>query len=429
MNLVARAVETARGSRVLRNAGWTLTGELVGLVGQLTMFLMVTRTFPVETYGTFAAAVALVLFIGPFSSFGAGYLVVQRVVAHREPLGPAVVRAWSTVIAGAAAFGTVMVVFHNLVLPQAVPWLLVEVAAAELLFNQLIQANRFIGQAIDKLWLTAVMGTTSSVCRIGFAIWYLRIYGHPTIVGWGIFYALSLAIAAALGMTFIWFKAGDELRALFPKRRDLGEGLTFSINVSSAMLKSDADKWLLARMNERHDAGIYSAAYRILGLAVVPNTALGDATYARFFATSGAREALHLAKRMALFGLVLNAISGTVIFGGASLITKLLGNDYAESAQVLRWLAFVPMLGAWQLFAGNALSGIGYHRIRLLQTLSSAVLNIILNIILIPSMSWKGSALATIVTEIWLTVLHWRTLLSLARKDTQRQDRTLVNQT
>ena len=69
-----------------------------------------------------------------------------------------------------------------------------------------------------------------------------------------------------------------------------------------------------------------------------------------------------------------------------------------------------------QLFAGNALSGIGHHRTRLLQTLSSAGLNIALNIALIPSMSWQGSAVATIVTELYLVVLHWRTLWRLASR-------------
>jgi O-antigen/teichoic acid export membrane protein len=122
---------------------------------------------------------------------------------------------------------------------------------------------------------------------------------------------------------------GDEIRAKFPSRRDLGEGLTFSINVSSAMLKGDADKWLLLRMNEAAANGVYAAGYRILGLATVPNTALGDATYARFFAASGPKEAIALAKRLSAVSLVLNTISGVVVIVGASFITGLLGASYS----------------------------------------------------------------------------------------------------
>ena len=41
MSLVARAFEVARRSRIVRNAGWTLVGEVINLAGQLTMFLLV----------------------------------------------------------------------------------------------------------------------------------------------------------------------------------------------------------------------------------------------------------------------------------------------------------------------------------------------------------------------------------------------------
>jgi O-antigen/teichoic acid export membrane protein len=249
---------------------------------------------------------------------------------------------------------------------------------------------------------------------------------NPTIEGWGVFYVLSVAVGAILGMAIIWRIVGKEIRAVLPSRRDLGEGLTFSINVSSAMLKSDADKTLLLRMNHAAANGVYGAGYRILGLAIVPNTALGDATYARFFAASGAKEAIALAKRLSMVSLVLNSISGFVVLFGASFITSLLGDSYAESADVLRWIAFVPLLSAWQLFAGNALSGIGHHRIRLYQTMSSAGLNIALNIILIPSMSWRGSAIATIITEVYLVVLHWRTLWRLASRDKSSPGATIA---
>jgi O-antigen/teichoic acid export membrane protein len=253
--------------------------------------------------------------------------------------------------------------------------------------------------------------------RVLSSVWYLHLHDSPTIEGWGVFYALSVAAGAIVGTAIIWAMVGDEIRAKFPTRRDLGEGLTFSINVSSAMLKGDADKFLLTRMNQEAANGVYGAGYRILGVAMVPNTALGDATYARFFAASGPREAIDLAKKLSLVSLVINGVGGCVTFIAAGWITGLLGDSYAEAAEVLRWIAFVPLLNAWQLFAGNALSGIGHHRIRLLHTVSSAGINIVLNLALIPSYSWQGAALATIITELYLVVLHWRTLSRLAARE------------
>jgi O-antigen/teichoic acid export membrane protein len=419
MNRIAGAFRAARNSSVTRNAGWLMAGELFGLGSQLLMFLFVTHAFENDVYGTFVGVVSLALFASPFSSFGAGYLVVQRVVSKGEALVPAILRAWTTVILGALVVGGALVALRVVVLPQTTTILLLEVLVAELLFNQLVQANRFVAQSIDKLWINPIMTATVGVFRILFSVWYLHINSSPTIEGWGFFYALSVAAGALVGLAIIWTLVGEQIRAHFPSRRDLGEGLAFSVNVSSAMLKGDADKFLLTRMSQEAAAGVYGAGYRILGVAGVPSIALSEATYARFFSASGPRDALALAKKLARVSLVINSVIAVVTLVSASWITGLLGDSYAEAAEVLRWIAFMPLLGAWQLFAGNALSGIGHHRTRLLQTTSSAVLNIVLNLALIPRYSWQGAAVATIITELYLVSLHWRTLWRLAARAEQ----------
>src|SRR5919112_1443600 len=98
MSRVTGALRAARDSKVTRNASWLLAGELFGLASQLVMFIFVTNAFEKEVYGTFVGVVSLALFVGPFSSFGAGYLVVQRVVAKGEALVPSILRAWTTVV-------------------------------------------------------------------------------------------------------------------------------------------------------------------------------------------------------------------------------------------------------------------------------------------------------------------------------------------
>ena len=105
MTRLSDALRAGRDSKITRNASWLLAGELFGLASQLVMFILVTNTFDKSIYGTFVGVVSLALFVGPFSSFGAGYLVVQRVVGRGEALGPAVLRSWTTVIGGAALAG------------------------------------------------------------------------------------------------------------------------------------------------------------------------------------------------------------------------------------------------------------------------------------------------------------------------------------
>src|SRR5688572_8471865 len=109
MTRLSGALRAARDSKITRNAGWLLAGELFGLASQLVMFLLVTNTFEKEVYGTFVGVVSLALFVGPFSSFGAGYLVVQRVVAKGESVVTAILRAWTTVMIGAVIIGGALI--------------------------------------------------------------------------------------------------------------------------------------------------------------------------------------------------------------------------------------------------------------------------------------------------------------------------------
>src|SRR5688500_7716881 len=135
MMRVSGAFRAARDSQITRNASWLLAGELFGLASQLVMFILVTNTFEKDVYGMFVGVVSLALFVGPFSSFGAGYLVVQRVVSKGEALVPAILRAWTTVVAGAVIIGGALVALRGVVLPQTTTVLLLEVVCAELFFN------------------------------------------------------------------------------------------------------------------------------------------------------------------------------------------------------------------------------------------------------------------------------------------------------
>ena len=72
MSRISGVLRAARGSSIARNASWLLGGELIGLASNLVMFILVTNTFEKDVYGTFVGVVSLALFVGPFSSFGAG---------------------------------------------------------------------------------------------------------------------------------------------------------------------------------------------------------------------------------------------------------------------------------------------------------------------------------------------------------------------
>ena len=178
------------------------------------MFILVTNAFEKDVYGTFAGVVALGLFVSPFSSFGAGYLVVQRVVGKGEALGRAILRAWITVTAGAVIFGGALLVLRGIVLPQN-RGMLLEIVC-RLLFPART-AKRFM-LSHRKLWI-APDEIIVGFMQVVFAVWYLQI-GRPPIEGW-----LSSMVSVAVGAVShgdICFRRAINPRPS-PARHDLGE--------------------------------------------------------------------------------------------------------------------------------------------------------------------------------------------------------------
>ena len=66
-------------------------------------------------------------------------------------------------------------------------------------------------------------------------------------------------------------------------------------------------------------------------------------------------------------------------------------------------------------FADDALTGAGHQEVRTAAQIGVALLNIALNLALIPAFSWQGAAWASIVSDGSLAACLWMILLSMSR--------------
>ena len=102
----------------------------------------------------------------------------------------------------------------------------------------------------------------------------------------------------------------------------------------------------------------------------------------------------------------------------APLLPWLLGDKWQPAVLATQWLAFVPFLVALQMYAFNALIGLGRQKACLFVTVGASLLNISLNLALIPRFDWKGSAAATIVSEVLSVIALWLLLRREAHRHT-----------
>jgi len=144
-----------------------------------------------------------------------------------------------------------------------------------------------------------------------------------------------------------------------PRRRDAPS----RFNVSSACSSADADTWCSCAHEPRGANGVLTAGLSHYRGGHRTNTAWGRRLRPPLFAVSGPKEGAG-SRQTADRWCRWHSIGQRVLDRDRprQLHHECLGPSYSEAQRSTRGNAFVPMLSACKLFAGNALTGIGHHR-------------------------------------------------------------------
>ena len=145
--------------------------------------------------------------------------------------------------------------------------------------------------------------------------------------------------------------------------------------------------------------GWYNAAFKMMAMFVT-FAGLLQTTFAPFFAREIGNRAVFM-KGIKNFSLVLilsgALISGILIVSSKYIVPLLLGTDYLPSITILIYLSVsLLFIFADTIYLGPLLFT-GYQKYYFYSTTIGAVINIVLNLILIPRYSYHGAAIATIV--------------------------------
>jgi O-antigen/teichoic acid export membrane protein len=185
------------------------------------------------------------------------------------------------------------------------------------------------------------------------------------------------------------------------------QALPFGLMMTGFALYYRIDMVMLEWMTGPRTVGLYAAAYRFLDVVIVLTASLTGPLFPRLSAVARARpqEARRLLEDAwrPLFALGLPLSLGACALA-TRLVTVLFGNDFAESAPLLRVLIWGTLPLFWVSVANHAL--IAADRVWPLVAVyaGSASLNVIANLILIPRFGATGAAVATLACE-WLNLV------------------------
>jgi O-antigen/teichoic acid export membrane protein len=425
MNLAEIKIKVTKIIRgdLARDTLWMLCSKLFNIVMQAAYFIIIARLLGKENYGSFVAVTAVANLVLPFVPLGSEHLLVKNVSTNRATFSTNWGNGLVLSVVNGALFTTLLFLLSPILFPGNIPWVaIILILVADLICLALLDLGSkslLASNMVNKTAQLEVLGTCSKLLA---ALSLLVFFPNPSVANWSYLYCTSSVVMTIVTILLITKILGLPRPIFSELKSNLVQGFYFSISTSANNINANLDKSMLSKMSGVAATGIYASAYRFIDVANTPLLALFGATYTRFFqhGASGVRGSLNFGKRL-LPVLTFYAIATVVgLWLIAPFIPLILGEDYRDAIEALLWLSPLPAIAAFQFLAADTLTGSGHQKSRSIVQVGAALVNVILNIILIPLFSWKGAACATIISDSLRLVCLWLIVFILYRRESKQ---------
>ncbi len=390
-----------------RNSTFLLLAEMALAAGRVLTFVLLGRSLGVEVTGQYAAILALTQLIFPVSRFGIAHLMV-RAVSTGKSFGPAWAKTASMATV-AGPIGALVVLAIALVIYELSFVTILLISTSQLVSLALQHGAVMAAAALSRAEVGLYVNASNTLLRVvAILIFFFGLSEH-TIDSWAWFLFVAGAAGSVSTIVVVRRFLGAKFRLVSPTRAEFTSGSPFVFVDLANTAQADIDKVVLGGYGLDEDAGAYAAATRVLDLANLPLAAVVRASYSEFFrrGSNTIEEAVKYAKKLTALAVTYGLFAGVGLWILAPSLTFVLGDEFVEAPTALRWLAFVPAVRASQFFPANTLTGTDrqWTRARIMST--TAVGNLIANLIFVPAFGWRAAAVTTIVTELVFSALLW----------------------
>lgn len=404
-------------SVLFRNSLWFLGGSGVRLVLQAVYFLLIARALGVEQYGAFVGAVSLAALVAPFSSLGTGFILIKNVARDRANFA----RYWGaatilTILSGAILVCLVLLVSLGIWSNSLPLRVLLLVGISDIIFVRILELSAQAFTAVEVLRKNSELYIVLSITRTLAAAAALLMHS-PTAVGWAALYAFSAFVAMLYSLFTVVRSFGLPDLQLRLSPSEFKEGTYFAVSQASQTIYNDIDKTMLVRFSGLGATGIYGAAYRIVDVSFAPVGALVYAAFPRFFrhGENGISGSARFARRLIPYAAGYGTFAALCLYITSPLLPMFLGKGFAPAALSLKWLSPLVLIKSIHYFLADSLTGAGFQGTRTCVQLGVVVINVLLNLWLIPAYSWRGAAWASIASDCAL-LLGLAAAITLARR-------------
>ncbi len=394
-------------NKELKNASWLIGGRVVQMVISLFVGILTARYLGPGNYGLVNYGSSFVAFFNALCNLGLNSVIIKDFVDHPDEQGEAIgsalmMRFASSITSFFMTIGIVSIIDKNEPMTIAVVALCSIGSVFHIFetFNYWFQ-NKYNSKITSLATLCAYIVT--SVYKIILLILRMdvRWFAFSTSVDY-------IVVAVFLAVAYKKY-GGDRLSFSFSKSKSLLR-MSYNYILSSLMISiyGHTDKFMLKHMMSETEVGYYATALSVCSMWTFVLQAIIDSLYPSILRLKEVDKEQYEKKNRQLYAIVFYVsafVSLVFLLFGGFVIELLYGAEFIPSAPVLKvitWYTAFSFLGV----ARNAwIVSEGKQKYLKYMYFTAMILNVVMNFVLIPVMGTVGAALASLITQLFTSIL------------------------
>ena len=376
--------------------------QILRIIAGLFVGIYVARYLGPEQFGVYSYAAAFVALFGTIARLGLDGIVVRDLVNHPQERDVYLGTAFWLKLIGAFVTLGLLAIAVQFTSNDATTNLYIFIIASGLIFQSFDVVDfHFQSKVLSKYVSIAklVQLALSSILKLYFILTQADLF-------WFVLVSLVDQITLALSLAFAYWR--QRIGSFFLSF-NLGAAKTMLRNAWPLILSGIAislymriDQVMIKEMLGEKEVGLYSAAARLSeAWYFVP----GIITASFFPAIVNAKKIsqdLYYSRLQRLYTFLMwmaVAVAVPMTFISEWLVTLLYGVAFKEAGQVLMIHIWAGVFVSFGVASGSWYTTENLQRYALYRTLAGAIINIVLNLILIPRYGLVGAAISTVIAQ------------------------------
>ena len=389
----------AIGKSVATNVFWLFVEKAVRGVLVLTIGVWIARYLGPAKYGTLSFALSVASIFGVIAAGGLKGIVVRDILESRRNTTQTIQAAMCIHLAGSIICAGIIISFSDWL--SAYPVVLVVLGIRLIFQPSMVIRYWFESQVESKYpaWIDIVAAVLLAATQV------VLIYKESAIELFALCYLGESAIAAS-GLFYIYTKKQGTNPMGVPNfatvKSLIADSWPLLLSSISIIIYTRVDQVMLSRMTGDISVGQYSAALRFSEVWYFVPIIITASSFPGITKLRERRDIYHkkikeLLSRMVLVSAVIALVISLV---AGPLVMMFYGIEYAGSENVLAVHVWTGLFASMGVVSGKWMIAESLQKIALYRNMAGMVVNILLNMWLIPIWGPVGAAIASLVACI-----------------------------